>query len=118
MFCNIEQCFVVFPKRLKLPDEEAERFYQFNGHKKYRIVDGVAVYDETLPDYRGVFELENELEALSREMASRDYLHNKYLRGDLSDERWEETKAWYAVKTAKHDELVEQIALLREEEAL
>jgi hypothetical protein len=102
---------------VELPLKEAERFTKNNGHKKYKVIDGVAVYDETLPDYRGILELENELSAIQVEMNANDYKQLKYIRGRMSEEEWQDVVLWYDEKTILCKELKNQIEALKEEES-
>jgi len=97
-----------------LQDEEEERFAGCEG-KRYVISDGVAVYDETLPEYRGYHALQNLMSELRAEMATQDYKQLKYLRGELTEEEWTEVKAWYAGKTAEYNVLEAEMEIVQNE---
>lgn len=100
-----------------LPEEEAMRFYQLNG-LKHIIQDGTIVYDETLPKYRGYYELENMLIALKEEMQSQDYKQMKYMRGTLPEEEWIALKAWYAEKIAEYNAIEAEFNIVKGEMGL
>lgn len=104
-------------QKVFLPASEGERFIRCNG-KQHVVRDDIVSYDATLPEYRGYFELENALAALREEMAGNDYKQLKYMRGELSEEEFEEVKAWYAEKTSEYNATKEEMEIVRGEDAL